>query len=276
MTARVRAATTVVNRTGVFSAASEQQNDMTLVITAAAPDAIVMGTDSAVVLKLRDAPTDLVYRGLKKAFLWAPMGVGVSMFGTFPTHIEKETFSNWMQYWYVRNVGDTATDPDNLARLLCADLDSKIPPNMSSPVGPHLALWVTSDRYPGTKIPVVVEITQIKRKYTYAGKLGHDALQLIHKHRIDPKNNPYTSVFFAAGLPNLRKREMATLRQLFSDIVGEQVPAGTYLHVLEYVRLLITTVAHLHNASGMLGYVSEPVETLFILPETVYGVSMRF
>ncbi len=249
---------------------------MTLVVTAVAPDVIVMGTDSAVSLKMPNAPTELVYRGLKKLFAWKPMGVGVCLFGTFPTHIGAETFSDWMQNWYDRNVGEEPTDPDNLAKLLSADLDKKIPAEYGHPVGLHLAMWVTSERFPGTKIPVVIEINRIKGKYTYHGKVGVDVLERIHKYRMGVKESPYVAVFFAAGLPNLGAKEMASLRGLFSKIVRAPIPAGTSLHLNEYVRLLITTVARLYAVSGLPAYVSEPVEVLHLPPEPVYGVSMRF
>lgn len=248
---------------------------MTLIITAAAPDAIVMGTDSAVSLKLPNAPTELVYSGLKKLFLWSPMGVGISIFGTFPVHIDKQLFSDWMQDWYHRKFGDKAIDPDSLAKQICTDLDKVIPRESSSPVGLHLAMWVTCEKFPGTKVPIVTEITRVNNKYTYKGLLGVDIIQLIHDHRMNPKS-PYVAVFFAAGLPNLKKQEMASLRELFSKIVGAPVPAPSSLHLDEYVRLLITTVAHLYMASGLPNYVSVPVETLYLPPETIYGVSMRF
>ncbi len=249
---------------------------MTLVVTAAAPDVIVMGTDSAVALRLRDAPTELVYRGLKKLFMWSPMGVGVSLFGTFPTHVGRETFSDWMQLWYQRKLGDKPIDPDGLAKLLCADLDTTIPQDFDHPVGLHIAMWVTSERFPGTKIPVVWEINRTQGKYSYQGKLGVDVLEHIYRYRMGAKDSPYAAVFFAAGLPHLGKEEMASLRGLFSQIVGAQVPFGSSLYLQEYVRLLITTVAHLYSASGLPAYVSEPVETLYLPPETIYGVSMRY
>jgi len=204
------------------------------------------------------------------------MGVGVSIFGTFPPHIGQETFSDWMQHWYQRKLGDKPVDPDGLAKLLCADLDTTIPQGFDHAVGLHLAMWVTSERFPDTKIPVVCEINRTQGKYSYEGKLGVDALQSIYKHRMDPEHNPYLTVFFAAGLPHLGATEMASLRSLFSTIVGAQVPAGSSLYLNEYVRLLITTVARLYAASGLPAYVSEPVETLYLPPETIYGVSMRF
>jgi hypothetical protein len=249
---------------------------MTLAITAVAPDVIVMGTDSSVSLKLPNAPTELVYRGLKRLLAWQPIGVGVCIFGTFPTHIGAETFSDWIQNWYCRNIGEKPIDPDNLAKLLCADFDRNIPVNYKNPVGLHLAQWVTSEHFPGTKIPIVIEINRTKGKYTYNGKVSVDILNHIHRYRMGDKESPYVAVFFAAGLPNLGAEEMASLRDLFSKIVGAPVPAGTSLHLNEYVRLLITTTAHLYSASGLPGYVSEPVETLYLPPATIYGVSMRY
>lgn len=249
---------------------------MTLVITAVAPDVIVMGTDSAVSLLLPNAPTELVYRGLKKLFTWKPMGVGVCLFGAFPTHIGAETFSDWMQNWYENKFGEVPTDPDNLAKELCADLDKIIPAEFGSPVGLHLAMWGTYETFPGTKIPVVIEINRVKGKYTYHGKLGSDVLESIHKYSTGVKDSPYVEVFFAAGLPNLGGKELASLRDLFSKIVRAPVPAGTPLHLNEYVRLLITTVAHLYAASGLPAYVSEPVEVLHLPAEPVIGLSMRY
>jgi hypothetical protein len=249
---------------------------VTLVITAATPDAIVMGTDSAISLRLPNAPTELVYRGLKKLFMWSPMGVGVSMFGTFPPHVEGTTFSDWMQGWYGRTVGDGPTDPDSLAKLLCDHPDRTVPARTDHPVGLHVGMWTISERFPGIKIPVVFEVSRKDGIYSYQGKLGVDVLDRIHKYRTGANDDAYVAVFFAAGLPNLGPEEMATLRALFSRVVRSQVPGGSALQIVEYVRLLITTVARLYGAAGLPAYVSEPVETLYLPPDTIYGVATRF
>lgn len=81
---------------------------------------------------------------------------------------------------------------------------------------------------------------------------------------------------FASGLPNINKDTLKTLRDIFSNIVRAPVPAPSSLHLVEYVRTLIATVAHLYSAAGLPSYVSLPVETLFLPPETLYGVSVRF
>ena len=248
---------------------------MTLILTAAAPDAIVMGTDSAIALQLPGAPTQLVYSGLKKLFTWSPMGVGVSICGTFPTHVGKSSFSDWMQGWYNANFGTKGIDPDEMAKLLCTHLDKYIDKQFTSPVALHLAMWVTSVKFLGTKIPVIIEIKRAKDKYSYQGLLGADTIQHIYNYRMDPKN-PYVIVTFASGLPNINKGTLATLRDLFSSIVRSPVPAPSPLHLVEYVRTLITTVAHLYAAAGLPNYVSLPVETLYLPSETLYGVSMRF
>jgi len=249
---------------------------MTLVVAAVAPDVIVMGTDSAVSLKMPNVPPELVYSGLKKLFTWKPMNVGVCIFGSFPIHIDKETFSDWMQNWYDKNLGTKTTDPDNLTKLLCADLDKKIPPEHNTPVGLYLAMWVTCERFPGTKIPIVIEINRIRGKYTYHGKVRIKVIELIHEYRMGVKKIPYPIEVFAAGLPNLGAEQMAGLRDLFSKIVRAQVPAASSIHLNEYVRLLITTVARLYATAGLPAYVSEPVEVLHISPESLWGVSMCF
>lgn len=156
---------------------------MTLIITAVAPDAIVMGTDSAIALRLNNAPSNLVYSGLKKQFTWAPIGIGVSICGTFPLYIEKQSFCDWMQGWYLSTFDNQGVDPDVMAKTLCSDLDRYVDKRYPSPVELHVAMWVTSDKYPGTKIPIAFEIKRINDNYIYSGLLGHDVIQLIYNYR---------------------------------------------------------------------------------------------
>jgi len=62
---------------------------VTLVVTAVAPDAIVMGTDSAVALRLPGAPTNLVYRGLKNFSCGVQWALAFLSLARFPLILDK-------------------------------------------------------------------------------------------------------------------------------------------------------------------------------------------
>lgn len=245
---------------------------MTLIITAVTPNVTVMGTDSAISIGNKGEGTGLFWTGQQKLFMWRPMNVGVSIFGTFPPLIDTEPFGSWIQSWYGRKVGTRPIDADGLAQLLCKDLDKYIPAEYATPVGMHLAWWTTWELLPGPTLPTVMEISRVDGKYSAKGMIGLDLMKKFHEHRSRPDHPEYAMVFFAAGWPTLGPIELESLRNLFSTIVRQRVPDGNLDAVHEYVRLVISTVAWLYPISGQPRYVNEPVETLVLTPEPAYAI----
>jgi len=250
---------------------------MTQIITALTPDGIVMGADSSVLLPpWGTGGKSFLYTGSRKLFQWEAHGILVGLFGMYPMEIGKQSFNEWMRDWHkIRSSEKISFDEvmDNLVNDLQATVAPLLPKGAKT--GLHVAMWLESEDYEGTKIPTIQKVSNESGTFERSPMMNQEQIKAIYAHRIGKDTSSFPTAFFSDGIIDLGPEQHYTFRLALEGLIKAQVPSGHLDGVVNYVRLLLNLIGELHRVTDSPLYVASPIETAVSLPSPVSGFSMR-
>lgn len=251
---------------------------MTQILTALTPEGIVMGADSSVLLPPQNrGGNPFLYTGSRKLFQWESHGILVGMFGVYPMEVDKKPYFEWMRDWHQIPSSETIS-LDEVLENLKNDLNARVMPLLpkGAKTGFHVAMWLDSDEFPGTKIPSILKVSNETGSFETSPLVTNEVLVAIYDHRMEKNTTKFPVAFFSDGFIDLGSEQLQSIRTAFADLVKSDVPSNNLDSVLGYVRLLLNLICDLQRVSRIPPYIAPPIETAVSLPSPVSGFSMRF
>lgn len=246
---------------------------MTLLITVAAGDGIVMGADSA--LTWREAGEELTLARFTKVVPVPHLHMGISIAGS--ARIGRADRSTWISTW-VRQFALEASRAESFtafANEFVEALNEVADPGDNHIF--HLGAWVQATEREGNAhlVPRVFSIGKEDR-YGWTSMLPDEFTADIIAWR-GTRREPYPMRIVSSGIPPYFANWIATTgAQQHRELIGSPVPYPEVTAVAEYVRFLIESVAELSRIARRPGVVEKPVETLVLFPESINMMSTRW
>lgn len=248
---------------------------MSLLITAATPDGIVMGVDSA--LTWTESGETITLSGFPKLTPVRQLHSAISVAGAAKVGLNPSTWiSNWLRQ-FVSGVSSAESFTD-FANELVQTLN-ETPQNPDDSPVLHLAGWVLVQQDDGGTVSVP-RVYSIRRQqdgsYHWSSVIPDTMIPELLAWRRD-HTLPYPIRFACDGIPSQFADWIASVgTEEFSKLIGGPVPYPDISAVTEYVRFLIRAVAELHRIARRPAFVAEPIEVLTLFPESKNMMATRY
>lgn len=250
---------------------------MTLLVTAAAGDGIVMGADSA--LNVIEAGTEqITLTGFPKIIPVPRLHMGISIAGA--AKIGRPDQPSWISDW-VRQFGldaSAAESPTEFVREF-VDALNRVSSQEHGSNTFHVAAW--ADLRDGTRFVRLPRLFEVSRPpeggaYRSTSPMTAEMERDILIWR-DGQREPYPVQIMTGGLLQGYAGWISTIGvKQHSELIRARVPDPQITSLVEYVRFLIRSIAELYRIARQPAFVGEPVETLILFPEPQNMISMRY
>lgn len=239
---------------------------MTLLLTIAAPDALVMAADSALTTRIDGDLVSLT--GFTKIVYVPKLRMGISITGS------ARVGGTWTHLWLAKYCDEVATkeSPDEFAIELAETLNGIEGANDDT-LAFQIGTWIRTGE-PQYSLPIVWEVSNPDGN-------GFKAVSLVAKDFTDgvatwqKDKSRYVFRIFAAGIPKDYTSWIVRMLPEYSKLVGPEAgiprPNGESLTYL--AKFLIRQVCDLLVIAQQPNVVAAPILTRVLLPNPTYLVS---
>jgi len=252
---------------------------MTLVITALAPDVIVLAADSAIQIEY-GATTPTPLSGQQKLFSWRNGRIGGALYGRFLLHVKGVPFIEWITREIDDSIGSGGggrIDMGGPFKGLADQLTKIIDPTWPDAVGFHIAGWFEWDDFAGVKIPSMLRLNRTGPRQSYTlTRFPEDRILAEFQKRLRGGDHSKYPVYFTTdGIAKVGANQKA-FHDVLSKILGADLNFGNAGAVGEYCRKVISTVAGFYQFTSLGQVVSEPAHVMIIPRDTVHSITIRY
>ncbi|HLD60868.1 MAG TPA: hypothetical protein VJA27_01915 [Patescibacteria group bacterium] len=248
---------------------------MSLIITIATGDGIVLAVDSALT-QTKAGSIELTLSQFPKVAPVSFLHSGISFAGNLligpPDH--QVYISKWLKEFINNSQADSFT---KFATDLVDALNSE-ERQMEQLRVFNMAGWVQVQDTNGTVklVPRIFETSNLDKQYKWTSLIPDDFVNDVIKWREGEKTK-YPIRICTAGLPKGYASWISLHgTKQHSEFIKSQVPFPDITAVAEYARFLIKSIADLYQIARQPKVVDEPIETLVLFPESKNMISMRY
>lgn len=245
---------------------------MTLIVSAVAPDGIVMGADSA--LTETGVIQETAFTGFPKVLGVPRLRMGLSYSGAAQIGRNQTWVSDWIRSFAFDASQAEAFTP--FATELADAVNEVALPDALHIF--HLAAWVLATDEDGD-VRVAPRLILISKgesgRYQLTSYLNEALVRELLAWR--PGQVPYPVQILSSGVVSPYAQWMVTTgREQLEPLIGAAIPNPQITALAEFVRFVIRSGAELYRIARRVAYVAEPVETLILFPDEKNMIATRF